>query len=91
MGEVYEAEDLMLSTRIALKTLAATVSDDPQAIRRLKLEVNLARRITHPNVCRIFDIGVHEPGGEGGGVLFITMELIAGDQPGRSGCASGGR
>ena len=78
MGEVYEADDLMLSTRIALKTLAATVSDDPQAIRRLKLEVNLARRITHPNVCRIFDIGVHEPGGLGGGVLFITMELIDG-------------
>jgi serine/threonine protein kinase len=78
MGEVYEADDLMLSTRIALKTLAATVSDDPQAIRRLKLEVNLARRITHPNVCRIFDIGVHESGGAGGGVLFITMELIDG-------------
>jgi serine/threonine protein kinase len=78
MGEVYEADDLMLSTRIALKTLAATVSDDPQAIRRLKLEVNLARRITHPNVCRIFDIGVHETGGPGGGFLFITMELIDG-------------
>ena len=78
MGEVYEADDLMLSTRIALKTLAATVSDDPQAIRRLKLEVNLARRITHANVCRIFDIGVHEPDSPGGGVLFITMELIDG-------------
>jgi hypothetical protein len=82
MGEVYEAEDLILNTRIALKTLAATVSDDPQAIRRLKLEVNLARRITHPNVCRIFDIGIHDPGGKGGGILFITMELIAGDSLG---------
>ena len=79
MGEVYEAEDLMLSTRIALKTLAATVSDDQQAIQRLKLEVNLARRITHPNVCRIFDLGVHEqPGTAAGGILFITMELVPG-------------
>jgi tRNA A-37 threonylcarbamoyl transferase component Bud32/Tol biopolymer transport system component len=72
MGEVYEAEDLILNTRIALKTLAATLSDDPQAIRRLKLEVNLARRITHPNVCRIFDIG------DADGYRFLTMEFATG-------------
>jgi serine/threonine protein kinase len=82
MGEVYEAEDLILNTRLALKTLAATISDDPHAIRRLKQEVNLARRITHPNVCRIFDLGVHQPGDPGTmpGQLFLTMELV----PGRS-------
>ena len=80
MGEVYEAHDLMLNTRLALKTLAATISDDPHAIRRLKQEVNLARLITHPNVCRIFDLGVHEESGAPSvpGVLFITMELISG-------------
>lgn len=85
MGEVYEAEDLMLGTRIAVKTLAATISDDPQAIRRLKLEVNVARRITHPNVCRIFDLGVHaKPGSRAGeGVYFITMELVPGTSLGR--------
>lgn len=82
MGEVYEARDLILNAGIALKTLAATISDDPHAIRRLKQEVNLARRITHPNVCRIFDLGVHEQGGAPAaaaqGQLFITMELVAG-------------
>ncbi len=80
MGEVYEAEDEMLGTHIAVKTVAASISDNPLAARRLKQEVNLARRITHPNVCRIFDLGVHHGGAEraGPGVLFITMELIAG-------------
>jgi len=80
MGEVYEAEDEMLGTHIAVKTVAAPISDNPLAARRLKQEVNLARRITHPNVCRIFDLGVHHGGPErpGPGVLFITMELIAG-------------
>lgn len=80
MGEVYEAHDLMLNTRLALKTLAATISDNPQAIRRLKQEVNLARLITHPNVCRIFDLGIHEQSSPPAipGVLFITMELVSG-------------
>jgi serine/threonine protein kinase len=80
MGEVYEAYDLILNSRLALKTLAATISDDAHAIRRLKQEVNLARLITHPNVCRIFDLGVHEQSGErpAPGVLFITMELVPG-------------
>ncbi|HVY37682.1 MAG TPA: serine/threonine-protein kinase, partial [Polyangia bacterium] len=79
MGEVYEAEDEMLGTRIAVKTVAAAISDNPHVANRLKQEVNLARRITHPNVCRIFDLGVHAAGERGGaGVLFLTMELIAG-------------
>jgi serine/threonine protein kinase len=85
MGEVYEAEDLQLHTRIAVKTLAAALSDDPQAIRRLKLELNLTRRITHPNVCRMFDMGMHEPPGTppGAGVVFITMELVPGQSLGQ--------
>jgi hypothetical protein len=80
MGEVYEAEDEMLGTRIAVKTIAATIADNPQAARRLKQEVNMARRITHPNVCRIFDLGVHGGGSDrpNGGVLFFTMELLTG-------------
>lgn len=80
MGEVYEAHDAILNSRLALKTLAATISDNQDAIRRLKQEVNLARRITHPNVCRIFDMGVHEQSGPPNvpGVLFITMELVPG-------------
>ena len=80
MGEVYEAEDEMLGTRVAVKTIAATIADNPQAARRLKQEVNMARRITHPNVCRIFDLGVHGGATDrpGSGVLFFTMELLTG-------------
>lgn len=80
MGEVYEAEDEILGTRIAVKTIAATIADNSDAARRLKQEVNLARRITHPNVCRIFDLGTHGTGTQRAGpvVRFITMELIAG-------------
>ena len=78
MGEVYEAEDEMLGTRIAVKTVAAAISDNPHVANRLKQEVNLARRITHPNVCRIFDLGMHDGGDRRDGVLFLTMELIAG-------------
>ena len=65
--------------------MAATISDDPNAIRRLKQEVNFARLITHPNVCRIFDIGVHEQSLPAGAppLLFITMELIAGQSLGQ--------
>ena len=63
-----------------MKTIAATIADNPQAARRLKQEVNLARLITHPNVCRIFDLGVHGGGTDrpGAGVLFFTMELLTG-------------
>jgi eukaryotic-like serine/threonine-protein kinase len=76
MGEVYEAEDAELRERVALKTVRAVVADDSRAIERLKREVQLARRVTHANVCRIFDFGVHEAGGVS--VPFLTMELLAG-------------
>ena len=73
MGEVYEAEDLVLGTQVALKTLRAELSDSDRAIERLRRETVLARKITHPNVCRMFDVGEHE------GRVFLTMELLAGD------------
>jgi serine/threonine protein kinase len=77
MGEVYEAYDRVLRERIALKTVTATVSDSPRAVRRLMAEVQLARRVSHPNVCRIYDLGAHT--GEGGASLhFLSMEFVAG-------------
>jgi hypothetical protein len=82
MGEVYEAEDTMLGERVALKTVGAALSDDMELAERLKREVQLARRVTHPNVCRIFDVGVHaRPSGER--IFFMTMELLAGETLGR--------
>src|SRR5262249_3115715 len=57
MGEVYEADDLELATRIALKSIAAERSKDGPALDRFKREIQLARKITHANICRIFDVG----------------------------------
>src|SRR6185295_1826371 len=50
MGEVYEAEDLELRERVALKTIRPEIAGAEQAIGRFKREIHLARRVTHPNV-----------------------------------------
>jgi tetratricopeptide (TPR) repeat protein len=87
MGEVYEAEDLQLGERVALKRLRPEVARSRRAIERFKREIQLARRVTHPNICRIFDLGVFteiEPGvvgqraTDGEPVVFLTMELLDG-------------
>jgi serine/threonine protein kinase len=81
MGEVYEARDRELGEVIAFKTLAANTLDDSRAVTRLKLEVLLARKATHRNVCRIFDLGVHRHERRGHPpelVPFLTMELLEG-------------
>ena len=82
MGEVYEALDRELGEKIALKTVALTTLDSQRAVTRLKAEVQLARRTTHPNVCRIFDFGVHlrpRPGLVSEPIPLLTMELLAGE------------
>ena len=83
MGEVYEAKDLELGARVALKTLRPEISADSRALNRFKQEVQLARRVTHPNVCRMFDIARHHVAGEGGDSnldrVFLTMELLEGE------------
>jgi eukaryotic-like serine/threonine-protein kinase len=84
MGEVYEATDTELGVRIALKTILSEIASDPKVLNRFKQEVQLARRITHPNVCRIFDIERHTPQGKLGScpqneVVFLTMELLKGE------------
>jgi eukaryotic-like serine/threonine-protein kinase len=79
MGEVYEVEDSVLHVRVALKTIRPEIAMDGRAVERFKREIALARQITHPNVCRVFDIGSH-PASEGGcEVPFLTMELLAGE------------
>ena len=84
MGEVYEAEDVELRQEVALKTVSAHIGGDPAAIDRFKREIALARRVTHPNVCRIFDLGQHVlpplPDGRSLPPLtFLTMELLRGE------------
>ena len=63
MGEVYEAEDTALRGRVALKTVRPEIAEDPQAVARFKREIALARLVTHPNVSRIYDLGLHTPAG----------------------------
>jgi serine/threonine protein kinase len=82
MGEVYEAFDEDLQQRVALKTVAAAASDHPDAVRRLKGEVQLARRVSHPNVCRIYDFGTHAMS-DGTQLSFLTMEFVEGETLGQ--------
>jgi len=80
MGEVYEAEDVELRGRVALKTIRASAAGEtPGAIERFKREVQLARRVTHPNVCRIFDVGFDAATPEHPPTVFLTMELLEGE------------
>src|SRR5579864_2437974 len=80
MGEVYEVEDLELRERVALKTVRPDVSADSLAVERFRREIQLARKVTHPNVCRIFDVSHHrQPGDLGQPIIFLTMELLAGE------------
>ena len=78
MGEVYEAEDVELKTRIAIKTVRAELAQDEGMRERFRQEILLARSVTHPSVCRLFDVGACErPGAPS--TLFLTMELLAGE------------
>src|SRR5439155_21373781 len=70
MGEVWRADDLILNTPIALKFVESSTDADRQRILK---EVRLARQITHPAVCRVFDIG------EADAKIFYSMELIEGE------------
>ncbi len=82
MGEVYEAYDRQLQERVAVKTLPSTACDSEVAIRDFKNEVQLARRVTHPNVCRIYDLGTHTLS-NGTLLYFLTMEFVPGQTLGR--------
>ncbi len=73
MGEVYRAEDLKLAQIVAIKFLPETLSKDASALARFHSEVRIARQVSHPNVCRVFDIG------DADGITFLTMEYVDGE------------
>jgi hypothetical protein len=73
MGEVYRAEDLKLGQLVAIKFLPESLSQDAAALARFHSEVRIARQVSHPNVCRVFDIG------EADGVQFLSMEYVDGE------------
>jgi tetratricopeptide (TPR) repeat protein len=80
MGEVYEGEDLELHEQVALKTLLPRIAADASMIARFKREIQLSRKISHPNVCRVFDLA-RDPADESSeaAITFLTMEFLAGE------------
>jgi tetratricopeptide (TPR) repeat protein len=77
MGEVYEAHDLLLNENVALKTLRADLATNETLLQRFQQEISLARKVTHPNVCRIFEVGIHRST-TAAPLLFFAMELLHG-------------
>jgi len=73
MGEVYRADDLTLGQPVALKFLPEDASRDETLVERFRNEVRLSRRVSHPNVCRVYDVG------EVDGHTFFTMEYVDGE------------
>jgi serine/threonine-protein kinase len=73
MGEVYRATDLMLAQSVALKFLPEDAAANERLLERFHGEVRIARQVSHPNVCRVYDIG------EADGHPFISMEYIDGE------------
>src|SRR5215510_10252636 len=73
MGEVYRADDLRLGQPVALKFLPENIGRDPVRLAQFHNEVRTARHVSHPNVCRVYDIGEIE------GELFLTMEYVDGE------------
>jgi tRNA A-37 threonylcarbamoyl transferase component Bud32 len=78
MGEVYQAEDLQLGGYVALKNIRPELLDNSQAVERFKREIQLAKKVTHPNVCRIYDVGFHPSSTDPNAKIFLTMELLEG-------------
>lgn len=77
MGEVYRADDLKLGQSVALKFLTPQLSNDKAMLTRFLNEVRTARQVTHPNVCRVHDIGEIQT--EAGSQHFLSMEYIDGE------------
>jgi len=73
MGEVYRADDLRLDQPVALKFLPHGVGADEDRLERFYREVRLARQVSHPAVCRVYDVAEAE------GHLFLSMELVDGE------------
>jgi len=74
MGTVYKSFDNALDQEVALKLIRSDLADDALFSERFKQEVKLTRQVSHPNVCRVHDLG------ESHGLLFLTMEWLDGEK-----------
>ena len=77
MGEVYEAWDLELKERVALKSIRPEIALSADVLERFKREVKQARAISHPNVCRVHELFSHEPDPTTK-IWFLSMEFLEG-------------
>lgn len=84
-ARVYEADDLDLDERVAIKVFRDPVPDDPEEARRFRREVKISRRLGHPNITRVYEFDVT------GGRRFLTMELLEGCDLGAYVQSCGGR
>lgn len=73
MGEVYKVFDKKIKEKVALKLLNHEIAADEKAIERFRNELKYARKISHRNVCRMFDLGEEE------GTQYIIMEYVPGE------------
>jgi len=73
MGEVYRADDLVLGQSVALKFLPEAAANNEELLSRFRNEVRIARRVSHANVCRVYDVGETE------GQTFLSMEYVDGE------------
>ena len=76
MGEVYRANDLKLGQPVALKFLPESTSRNETALARFYNEIRIARQVSHPNVCRVYDLGDVE------GQAYLSMEYVDGEDLG---------
>lgn len=86
MGDVWEARDNELGGEpVAIKTIRPGLAGDSWALPSFRREIQLAKRVSHPNVCRVHELFIHQPdnpahrGGPPCGVLFLGMELLRGE------------
>ncbi len=73
MGEVYRARDAKLGRDVAIKVLAAALSENPDRLNRFEQEAQAAGALNHPNILSIYHIGTHE------GAPYIVSELLQGE------------
>src|SRR5439155_16543604 len=73
MGEVYLARHLLMGRPCALKLMARDLSHDPDAVSRFNREASSASRISHPNVCTVYDFGLTAEG-----LVYLAMEYVEG-------------
>ncbi len=73
MGQVYLAEHVKMGRRSAIKVMSPTMIHDPDAIARFNREASNASRITHPNVCAVYDFGETPEG-----LIYLAMEFVEG-------------